>query len=289
MITKLSSIIPDGVIVMPVETYITRAWPYAGRNRVRELLNKKQVRVNGEKVAADTSVHAGEELTVYYDGNYDFSLEFLFDDGCVMAFIKPEGLPVDRDENDVGEDTVLTRLKLTHPNARLVHRLDTGTGGLMLAANNENTEALLLNAFKNHLLTKQYEAVVWGKMPMRHERLTGFLEKDAKTSRVRITGKKSDTAKDIETIYTVLEEFQIKGHDASRLAVEIPTGRTHQIRAHMAHVGHPLVGDDKYGDRTLNKLQSAKDPVLKCVKITMHNDEALGVYAGKKFDLGMKR
>ncbi len=289
MITKLTSVIPDGVIRMPAETYITRAWPYAGKNRVRELLNKKQVRVNGEKVAADASVCAGDELTVYYDGKYDFSLEFLFDDGCVMAFVKPEGLPVDKDENEVGEDTVLSRLKITHPNARLVHRLDTGTGGLMLAANNEKAEELLLNAFKNHLLTKQYEAMVWGKMPMRHERLTGFLEKDAKAGRVRITGKKSADAKDIETIYTVLEEMQVKGHDASRLAVEIPTGRTHQIRAHMAHIGHPLIGDDKYGDRTLNKLTNVKDPMLKCVKITMGNDEALGVYAGKRFDLGMKR
>lgn len=289
MITKLTSIIPDSVNALPVETYITRAWPYAGKNRVRELLNKKQVRVNGEKVTADASVRAGDELTVYYDGRYDFSLEFLFDDGCVMAFVKPEGLPVDTDENGVGEDTVLSRLKRTYPNARLVHRLDTGTGGLMLAANNEKTEALLTEAFKEHLLTKQYEALVWGKMPMRHERLTGFLEKDAKTSRVRITGKKTADTKDIETIYTVLEELEIKGHDVSRLAVEIPTGRTHQIRAHMAHVGHPLVGDDKYGDRTLNKLTNAKDPVLKCVKITMSGDERLGIYAGKRFDLGMKK
>ena len=289
MITKLTSVIPDSVIKLPVENYITRAWPYAGKNRVRELLNKKQVRVNGEKVTADASVAAGDELTVYYDGKYDFSLEFLFDDGCVMAFVKPVGLPVDADQDGIGEDTVLARLKTTHTNARLVHRLDTGTGGLMLAANNENAEALLTKAFKDHLLTKQYEAVVWGKMPMHHEKLTGFLEKDAKTSRVRITGKKSADAKDVETIYTVLEETEIKGQAASRLIVEIPTGRTHQIRAHMAHIGHPLVGDDKYGDRALNKLSGAKDPMLTCVKITMNKDEKLGVYAGKRFDLAMKR
>ena len=271
---------------MNAAAYLERAWPMMGLNRVRKLLREKQVRINGVRSGEGSTISAGDRITVFYDGEYDFSLHFLYEDGFLTAFIKPDGLPVDKDRESIGEDTVLTRLTRMHPDARLVHRLDVFTSGVMLAALNEEAEAFLRGAFENHLLIKRYKACAVGKMPQKSDTLNGFILKDETKAFVRVSDKaEGPGALPIETRYTVIREENRNGATISYLDVEIPTGRTHQIRAHLKHIGHPLLGDDKYGSRAVNRQLNAARPQLVSAEIRFKNDPAAGKYAGMGFRL----
>lgn len=283
MITKLTSTVPQNIKNVPPAAYLDRCWPFIGKSRVQELLKKRELRVNGEKSDGTTALKGGDTVTLYLDGRYDTSLNVFFDDGNVLALVKPAGLPVDTDADGIGEDTVLSRLHLSHPDARLVHRLDTDTSGVMLAANNEKTEETLVNLFRNHLLVKHYSAEAVGHFSARHADLKAWLVKNAGTATVRVSNAKTAGAYDIETIYTVLGEKNVNGVTVTRLDVEIPTGRTHQIRAHLSHIGHPLMGDDKYGDRAVNKKLKTDKVTLSCRSIAVKDVPEAGAYAGRSF------
>lgn len=284
MITKLTSIVPAGVQGLELARYIDRAWPMLGKARAAKLIKQKQVKRNGQRPEGDCRLQAGDEIVLYVDGGYDTSLKILFDDGFLMAFYKPQGLAVDVDAEGIGEDTALMRLQLVNPDARLVHRLDTGTGGVMLAALCKKAEDMLLSLFRQHLLIKTYLACVCGRMEKPDARLTGFLLKDEARARVRVLAQKAPGALSIETIYSLIETIQEKGETVSWLRVQIPTGRTHQIRAHMASIGHPLVGDDKYGRREINRALNAKEPRLWCKSIEIMPSQEAGAYAGMRFE-----
>ena len=285
MITKLTSKVPESAGEITAEKYIMRAWPLLGKNRAEGLFKARQVKANGARIERTAILKAGDELCAYLEGEYDFSLPILFRENGIIAVNKPSGLPVDIDGDGIGEDTVLSRLKKTSPDARLVHRLDTDTSGVLLAAEDEKTEAYLTGLFKNHLLVKQYSCTVIGAMPRKHETLKGFLIKDSDKATVRIVPAKIKNALEIETIYTVKTTKTLNGYTLSNLLVEIPTGRTHQIRAQLAHIGHPLLGDDKYGDRRANKALNATKTNLTCESITVKNTEEAGAYAGYAFKL----
>lgn len=267
MITKLISRAPEGMRAMDAALYLDRSFPLLGKARINGLIRARQLRIGGIRAGENAAVKGGDETILYLDGGYDRTLRFLYDRDGVIAFIKPAGLPTDVDEDGIGADTVLTRLKSVYPGARLVHRLDTGTDGVMLAAADDRAEEKLTYLFRNHLLIKLYRCSVLGHMPLRQKRMTGFLIKDARESKVRITDKPAPGALPIETLYTVEKEETVSGQVISRLLVEIPTGRTHQIRAHMSSIGHPLLGDDKYGDREINKRLKAGRIVLSCREI----------------------
>ncbi len=284
MIAKLTSIVPAAAQGLELSRYIDRAWPMLGKARAAKLIRQKQVKLNGKRVQADCRLKAEDEIVLYVDGGYDTSLRILFDDGFIAAFYKPQGLPVDVDAQDVGEDTALMRLRLVKPDVRLVHRLDAGTGGVMLAALCPEAEKLLLELFRLHLLSKTYLACVCGKLEKPGDRLTGFLLKDEAQAKVRVVQQKAPDALGIETIYTLVETRQERGETVSWLKVEIPTGRTHQIRAHMASIGHPLVGDDKYGRREVNRALNAREPRLYCKSIEILPSREAGTYGGMRFE-----
>ena len=105
----------------------------------------------------------------------------------------------------------------------------------------------LLNAFREHRVRKRYLALVKGTLREKHAVLKAYLKKDAASSRVRIFDRPN--GEPIVTEYRVLEE----GEDRSLLEITLHTGKTHQIRAHLAHIGHPVLGDTKYGDAALNR------------------------------------
>ncbi len=283
MTSRFESKVPSGVSRMSAAEYIARAWPLLGKQRVNRLADARQLKINGERAGGGASVSGGDELLFYLDGTYDTSLKIIFDDGGLMVFIKPRGLPTDADDRGIGEDTALTRLKKLNPDARLVHRLDAGTEGVMLAAANDETETLLNALFSRHLLTKQYSATVIGLMPQPRDELKAFLTKDAKNSLVSVSGKKRPGALEIVTSYIVKNSFSERGVDLSRLNIFIPTGRTHQIRAHLSFIGHPLLGDDKYGNRLINRRLGASETDLSCCEISFPELPEAGKYAGMRF------
>lgn len=283
MVTKLSSVVPDAVQEMPVREYIRRAYPLMGGGRIVRLVNARQFRINGEKAQPDAIVTGGDEVVLYADFDCDSSLDTIFDDGKMVVFIKPAGLPVDTDSLGIGADTVLSRLKLVNPCARLVHRLDAQTSGVMLAAYDDDTERLLVNAFRQHFLKKTYYALCEGRFSKTSDSIVSYISKDSSKARVSVSSTRAENGLQAKLSYKVVNELSKNGLKLSLLEVTIETGRTHQIRSQLSAIGHPIIGDDKYGNHGTNKSLGAKEMCLASRKIRFGNDAALGIYAGKSF------
>ena len=264
---------------MPLEKYVRRAWPMLPAHAVRDLMKKRDVKRDGARLGAEDIVCGGDGLVLYLPDKFSpAAAEFVFDDGRLMAAVKPQGLPVDVDQDGVGADTLLSRIRKEHPSAQLCHRLDAATGGLVLAAADEETLSQALLTFKDHALSKKYLALCKGGFSKREGTLKAWLVKDAKKSTVRVVHREEKNSKPIETRYRVVDE----ANGVARVELEPVTGRTHQLRAHMADFGHPLLGDDKYGDRTLNK-RGPGGLCLWCAELKLGKSCPMENYRGKKF------
>ena len=251
---------------MALGRYLSRAFPRIPGWRIREALRKKDVRIDGVRSGAQAPVRGGEELTLYIEDRFfEEALKVLYEDAHILAVEKPAGLPVDEDAAHVGADTMQRRLTACCPTALLAHRLDTGTGGVLLSSKDEEGREKLLSAFREHRIRKFYRCIVRGTPRPECADLHAFLLKDAEAALVRILDREASGALPIETKYRVL----CTQGDLCELEVELITGRTHQIRAHMAYVGHPLLGDDKYGDRAFNRAHNVQTPRLWCVRMEL--------------------
>lgn len=155
---------------------------------------------------------------------------------------------------DGGEDTLETRLALAFGEVHPVHRLDAATSGLVLFARNEAARDELMELFASRGIKKLYKTYVFGAPPKREDVLTLHAEKDAEGARVSVFDHPTKHSREMKTGYRVVKTFTLNGEKLSLLEIELFTGRTHQIRASLAHIGCPVVGDDKYGDRRKNRL-----------------------------------
>ena len=271
----LEHVVPRGVPSMPLKRYISRAYPLISRSVLQEAFRRRDVKVNAKRCAPDILVCGGDTVTLYLP-EQDFSLQTLFCDGRLLAVVKPQGLPVEVDQQGVGEDTLLRRIQAEHPGAQLLHRLDAATGGVLLAALDEDTLQRGLEAFQKRQMDKTYRAVVLGKFSQSEGVLRDYLLKDARAAQVRVVRRPMPGAKEIVTRYRVLD----KVGPGQMVELSPVTGRTHQLRAHCAFYGHPLLGDDKYGNREANK--SVRGLLLWCRSIEALPG-ALGEYEGKRF------
>lgn len=260
--------VPENVAPTPLNRYLTRAFPRLPGWLIRDTLKKKDVRINGIKSGADAMVSGGDELAIYIDDKY-FSapLTVIYEDAQLLVVEKPAGIPVDTDQANIGSDTMLMRIQAHCASAQLCHRLDTGTGGVLIAAKTREALAELTDAFKHHHLTKKYRCIVVGRPEYAEAKLTDYLIKDAGSSKVRIIKSAVPGALPVETHYKVLDT------DGALTLLEITliTGRTHQIRAHLSSVSLPLLGDDKYGSRSANKQFGRSQPALWCTEIQWNN------------------
>ena len=273
--------VPASVAEMPIKAYLMRAYPMLPEWAVRDALKKRDVRINGEK--DQKTVRGGDCVRVYLpDKFFEETLTVLFENEDYLALEKPCGLPVDVDAEGVGEDTVAKRLASMRPGAAIAHRLDAGTGGVLLAGKNEQALEKLLDAFANSGVKKQYRAVVVRRI-VGERLLEAYLTKDARHACVTVRSEKTRDAKQILTRYRALETTQEKGIPLTQLSVELLTGRTHQIRAHLAFEGMPLLGDDKYGDREINRTLGVFVPQLWCERLEYEGNVMVSMPKGRYF------
>ena len=158
------------------------------------------------------------------------------------------------------------------------HRLDNKTCGLVVLAKNQHAETILTQAFKERTMDKRYLCLVRGQPKPAAATCHAWLVKDAQAARVTILDHPASNARAIVTAYETLQAGPV-----SRLKVHLITGRTHQIRAHMAALGHPLLGDDVYGDHLFNRQQHARRLMLCAAELTMDTGGALPALDGRTF------
>ena len=275
--------IPEGVGEMALERYLRRAWPMLPGGVLRAALKRRDVRVNGRKCPGKEAVRGGDELTLYLDSRWlEADARVLFSDDRLIVALKPQGLPVDVDREGIGADTLLNRLRRRWPQARLCHRLDAQTGGILLAAADESVWEQALEAFSDHRgVRKHYHALAFGRFDPPEGTLDAYLLKDARRGKVRLLHHSAPGAKPIRTVYRAGEAC---GPGLFHLWLEPVTGRTHQLRAHMADFGHPLLGDDRYGDRTANRRYPGVKLCLWHERLDIPRDSALSDYAGMHFE-----
>lgn len=262
---------------------------------IKEAMKRRDVRVDGVKTGDDMRVRAGQEIRAFFPKNAlgdssDERLPFpqiVFEDEHVLLIDKPQGLPSQNEDNPLSGNTALTRAlaylrsageKTDH--VHLCHRLDVQTGGLLLFVKDDAAYEAALKAFSERTNQKFYTCRVKGCPAQREAVMRAYLRKDAESARVSVTDYPARGAQEIVTAYRVLEPGEV-----SRLEVELITGRTHQIRAHLAHVGHPILGDDKYGDRALNRRLGIRRQQLWATRLVLHAGGALSYLDGRCFEI----
>lgn len=259
------------------ETYISFAFLLPD-HVIRDAFRARDVKINGKRVRPDARVAPGDMVQLYT--NYAVDLPIVYEDERILLVNKPKGLV--SDENEYGGMSALSLISQRANGAytpRLCHRLDAMTTGLLLFCKDDESEGLLLDAFKDRKLTKMYQCLVRGEMRPPADTKAAYLIKDAQRARVRIVTHQTPGALPIETQYETLSFDGV----LSRLRVHLITGRTHQIRAHMSFLSHPILGDDKYGDRELNKRLRADGLKLCATELTLYAGGALSYLDGKTF------
>ena len=274
---------PEGLSPMALEKYLRRAWPMAPGGVWRRVLKARDVRVNGARCGAEATVRGGDELKIYLDAAIlEPEPDILWTDDRLIVAVKPQGLPVDADQDGVGADTLLIRLQRRWPGAKLCHRLDAPTGGIVLAAADDGVWQQAFEAFRDHKgLKKEYHALSFGRFDRPSGTLNAWLKKDARQALVKVVHRPEPGTKPIETRYRVGE---LAAPGLYHVSLEPVTGRTHQLRAHMADFGHPLLGDDRYGDRAANRRYPGAKLCLWHEKLTVAKDSPLEDYRGKTFE-----
>lgn len=261
-----------------------------------EAIRKRDVRIDGTRVSGDVRVHAGQEIRVFWPKAVVSGMqqekplplpEIVFEDARVLLINKPQGVQSQNEDNPLAGDSALTRV-LSYLKTRgeqtdqvhLCHRLDVQTGGLLLFAKDDEAFESAMRAFSERTFRKFYTCRVKGCPAKREAVLHAWLRKDAQISRVSVTDYPARGALDIMTGYRVLQ-----AEENALLEVELMTGRTHQIRAHLAHIGHPILGDDKYGDRMLNRKLGVRRQLLWATRLVFQADGALSYLNGRSFSV----
>ena len=275
-----TAIVPPQAAGRRAEDYVAKAMPLLPGHVIRDAFKNRDVKMDGRRVTRDEMTLAGAVIQVYSD--YSFFLPVVYEDDRVLLINKPAGISCEEDDwGGMTVQSVLAEQAKGRYTPRLCHRLDNPTSGLLLLCKDDESEQLLLDAFRERRLTKIYQCLVRGEMRPPADTKTAFLIKDARNARVRIVTHETPGALDIATQYETMDFDGI----LSRLRVTLLTGRTHQIRAHMSFLSHPILGDDKYGDRTLNRRMKASGLKLCATELTLHAGGALAGLDGRRFEI----
>lgn len=260
-------------------------WP---RSFFMKALRTKKIKVNGKKEEASYRLAEGDLLISYVLESEKKAppVEILYEDENILVVNKPAGL-LSLDVTGKEKDTMLSRVSALlkgrgEKEAYPVHRIDFNTSGILILAKNKEIGKLLDEAIKDRKIRKSYLCVVSGTLTPPEGELENQLFKDAKKNKVYVTDEP------VKGSRTAITEYRTKAvrNGLSLLECRLITGRTHQIRAQMAHAGHPLLGDDKYGEKVRNRKYGEKRQLLCSYKTAFGNMEGpLAYLAGKTIEI----
>lgn len=284
-----------------LDKFIKKGLPNLPQSLMYKYIRKKRIKVNSKRAEISTVLQVGDIVDMYINDEffvkpetrYDFTgapskLDILYEDENIMLLDKKAGILCHPDDREY-VDTLITRIKKYlyekgeyNPEEEssftpaLVNRIDRNTGGIVIAAKNAESLRIMNAQMKQRTnLKKFYLCVCHGIMERSSGTLEGYLLKDEKKNTVRILKNPCDGAKEIKTKYKVIGRDYDK--QLSLVEVELVTGRTHQIRAHFASIGHPLLGDGKYGTNKLNKDFGYRKQCLYSYKLVFMFDESAGI------------
>ena len=223
-------------------------------------------------------------------------IDVLYEDPNILLLNKRPGVLVHEDAS-TGENTLILHVKAYlaqkgeyDPRAEqsfapaLCNRIDRNTGGIVIAAKNADALREMNEKIRNDEVRKFYYCVVHGRMPKHEDTLRAYLKKNSADNLVSVSDEERSGWKEIVTKYRLLADRQ----GLSLLEVELVTGRTHQIRAHMAHIGHPLLGDGKYGVNRRDRERGYKYQALYAYRLAFrfeNGEGTLGYLNGKSFEI----
>ena len=251
-----------------------------------KLLRKKDIKINGKRINKDILVYENDKIEIYLPKELEetkINLDKVYEDENILVINKPAKIEV------TGSNSLTEIINKQYTNCEFkpqpCHRIDRNTTGLVLFAKNKEALEILLEKFKKHEIEKHYLALIYGIPNKKEERLEAYLFKDQKKSQVYISDTFKKGYQKIITKYTILEKRE---DNTALLDVEIETGRTHQIRAHLSHIGYPIVGDGKYGKNEINKQFSKKHQMLCSYKLKFNFRTESGILSylkGKEIEL----
>ncbi len=259
---RLTVVVDRGQEPMRIDKFLTARMEGASRNKVQQAIEAGRVTVNGQSVQPNFKIKSGHEIIVFSDRERmgeeivpePMSLNIVHEDDDIMIINKPVGLvvhPGSGNRSGTLVNGVAYYLKQldqniseeTLPRFGLVHRIDKNTSGLMVLAKSPRAVASLAKQFFNHTIHRQYIALVWGDVKENEGTIRAHVGRHQRFRKLFDAYPEGEHGKEAITHYTVLERF---GY-VTVVRCELETGRTHQIRVHMQHIGHPLFNDEFYG------------------------------------------